>query len=88
LDEYLGILSNLCIFAAKHQNQIDMEIALDNYNIFVPKADAGFLRDLAKKRGWEIVDRENLIRKYFSSRPNDCPLTEDEILEEVMNVRY
>ena len=65
-----------------------MNVASENISITLPKTDVLYLRNLAKEKGWEITDRETTIRNYFASRPKESPLTEEDILQEVMNVRY
>ena len=58
--------------------------------IFVkmPQTDIRFFQQFAKKMGWMIEDRNDLLHQYIASRPQNVDLTDEDIMEEVRAVRY
>jgi hypothetical protein len=54
----------------------------------VPQSEVEFITTLAKKMGWEIETKEDLLQKYIASRPKNVDLSDEEILSEVRSVRY
>jgi hypothetical protein len=58
--------------------------------IFVdmPQADIPFFRLFADKMGWLVNDSEALWNNYIKTSPKDVPLTDDDIMEVVREVRY
>lgn len=54
----------------------------------IPTFEESFFRRLMKKMGWEVRTRESVLKEYIESRPSDCPLTDDDILNEIKAVRY
>ena len=61
-----------------------------NQGIFlsIPKSDIKFFKELAKKMGWDIDIREDLLKDYIASRPKRVNLSEEEILAELNAIRY
>jgi hypothetical protein len=53
----------------------------------VPQSEVEFITTLAKKMGWEIETKEDLLQKYIASRPKNVDLSDEEILSEVRSVR-
>ena len=56
--------------------------------IRMPQADIRFFQHFAKKMGWEIEDKYDLLHQYIASRPQNVDITDEEIMEEVKAVRY
>lgn len=56
--------------------------------INIPVSDWKFFKELVRKMGWEIQTREELLDSFIESRPENSPLTDEEIMNEVKAVRY
>ena len=54
----------------------------------VPTVDWSLFRELARKFGWQVETREQLLDRFISSRPSNPTISEDEIMDEVRSVRY
>ena len=54
----------------------------------VPMSDSSLLKELILKFGWQSETREQLLDRFIASRPQQPPLTEQEIMDEVSAVRY
>ena len=54
----------------------------------VPMSDWSLLKELIRKFGWQSETREQLLDRFIASRPQQPPLTEQEIMNEVSAVRY
>jgi len=54
----------------------------------VPMSDWSLLKELIRKFGWQSETREQLLDRFIASRPQQPPLTEQEIMDEVSAVRY
>ncbi|MBQ9475553.1 MAG: hypothetical protein IJU69_04785 [Bacteroidales bacterium] len=54
----------------------------------IPNAEVPFLSSLAKKMGWDMQTRENLVEKFIASCPKNSDITDEEIQAEVNAVRY
>ena len=65
-----------------------MDSTLRGVYINVPQADMKFLKELVKKMGWTVERKESLLKKYISKRPSKVDLSDDDIMEELMAVRY
>ena len=65
-----------------------LQSTLQNIYLNVPSSEVGFIKTLAKKMGWEVETKADLLRKYIDSRPKNVPLTDDDIMEVVREVRY
>lgn len=63
---------------------------MNNGNLYltVPAGDSAYASMIAQKRGWIIEDGGELLRDFVKSLPDDVPITEDEIMDEVRAVRY
>ena len=61
-----------------------------NQGVFlsIPKSDIKFFKELAKKMGWDIDIREDILKDYIASRPKRVNLSEEEILAELNAIRY
>ena len=61
-----------------------------NQDVFlsIPKSDIKFIKELAKKMGWNIDIREDFLKDYIASRPKKVNLSEEEILAELNAIRY
>lgn len=56
--------------------------------INIPVSDRKFFKELVRKMGWEIQTREELLDSFIESRPENSPLTDEEIMNEVKAARY
>ena len=54
----------------------------------VPMSDWNLFKELIRKFGWQSETREQLLDRFIASRPQQPPLTEEEIMEEVHAARY
>ena len=54
----------------------------------MPQSDMVFFQLFADKMGWQVENKNDLLRQYIASRPKNVDLTDEEIMEEVRNVRY
>ena len=54
----------------------------------VPMSDWSLLKELIRKFGWQSETREQLLDRFIASRPQQPPLTEQEIMDEVSAVSY
>jgi hypothetical protein len=55
----------------------------------MPQSDIVFFQLLADKMGWVITDnKQSLWDDYIKTCPKDVPLTDENILEAVREVRY
>ncbi|MDR2026682.1 MAG: hypothetical protein LBQ01_03880 [Prevotellaceae bacterium] len=54
----------------------------------VPQTEVEFIMTLAKKMGWKIETKEDLLQKYIESRPENADLSDRDILSEIYAVRY
>ena len=54
----------------------------------VPMSDWSLLKELIRKFGWQSETHEQLLDRFIASRPQQPPLTEQEIMDEVSAVRY
>lgn len=63
---------------------------MSNNNLFlqVPTSDMVLISLMAKKMGWTIETSESMLEKFISTRPNNVPLSDEEIMDEVRSVRY
>ena len=62
--------------------------ALQGVYLNVPKSDWNLFKELVRKFGWQSETREQLLDRFIANRPQQPPLTEEEIREEVRAVRY
>ena len=62
--------------------------ALQGVYLNVPMSDWSLLKELIRKFGWQSETREQLLDRFIASRPQQPPLTEEEIMEEVRAARY
>lgn len=53
----------------------------------IPASEESFFRKLMKKMGWKVETKESVLREYLESRPKDCPLTDEDILSEIEDIR-
>jgi hypothetical protein len=65
-----------------------LQTALQNIYLNVPQSEVGFIMSLARKMGWEVETKADLLRKYMASRPKNVDLSDEEIMDEVSAVRY
>ncbi|MDR3134134.1 MAG: hypothetical protein LBU42_08990 [Prevotellaceae bacterium] len=65
-----------------------LQATSQNIYLNVPQSEVGFIMTLARKMGWEVETKADLLRKYIASRPKNVPLSEEEIIEEVGAARY
>lgn len=55
----------------------------------IPKADMMFFQLFADKMGWAIEEtKEELLNKFIATRPKDVPLTDEDVMNMVREVRY
>ena len=50
-----------CLKFADNRNKIDMDIALNQYTVDIPKADLNFFKKLVKKMGWTTHQTNNSV---------------------------
>ena len=62
--------------------------ALQGVYLNVPMSDWSLLKELIREFGWQAETREQLIDRFIASRPQQPPLSDEEIMEEVRAVRY
>ena len=62
--------------------------SLQGVYLNVPMSDWSLLKELIRKFGWQSETREQLLDRFIASRPQQPPLTEQEIMDEVRAVRY
>lgn len=62
--------------------------ALRGVYLNVPVSDWSLLKELIRKFGWQSETREQMLDRFIASRPQQPPLTEEEVMEEVHAVRY
>jgi hypothetical protein len=60
----------------------------ENVYVKIPQSDVDFFQIFAKKMGWWIENKTDLLDKYIHSRPKNVDLTDDGIMAEVRAVRY
>ena len=65
-----------------------MEAIMQDIYLSIPKSDFDFFQQFIKKMGWKMQTREEKISQYIASRPQNVPLSEDDILKELQEVRY
>jgi len=65
-----------------------MATALQNIYLNVPQSEVGFIMTLAKKMGWKIETKADLLDRFIASRPKNVDLTDEDIMEAVREVRY
>ena len=63
-------------------------ILSQEFYVKMPPSDMDFFQHFAKKMGWQIENKIDLLEKYIASRPKNVDLTEEDIMEEVKSVRY
>lgn len=56
--------------------------------INIPLSDWKFFKELVRKMGWEVQTREELLDSFIESCPENPPLSDEEIMNEVRAVRY
>lgn len=64
------------------------DAALQGVFLNVPAADWSLLKELIRKFGWQSETREQLLERFCGSRPQQPPLSDEEIQAEVNAVRY
>lgn len=65
-----------------------MDVALQGFYLNVPKSDVKLFRQLMKKMGWTVSNKEAVLDRYIRSRPENVDLSDDEIMHELNAVRY
>ena len=58
------------------------------FYVKMPQSDMDFFQFFAKKMGWLIENKTDLLDKYIASRPKNVDLTDEAIMKEVRAVRY
>lgn len=53
----------------------------------IPASEESFFRKLMNKMGWKVETKESILREYQDSRPKDCPLTDEDIMNEIEDIR-
>lgn len=56
-------------------------------SVNIPSSDKTFFMKLMKKMGWEVKTKESVLQQYIASRPKDCSLTDDDIMNEIKVIR-
>lgn len=57
-------------------------------SVNVPTVDWSLFRELIRKFGWQAETREELLDRFASSRTANPAISEEEIMDEVIAVRY
>lgn len=65
-----------------------MDVALQGFYLNVPKSDVKLFRQLMKKMGWTVSNKEAVLERYIESRPKNAALSDDEIMQELNAVRH
>lgn len=65
-----------------------MEAVMQDIFLTIPKSDLSFFRQLAMRMGWKMQTKEERLDGFIASRPDDVPLTDEDILNELKEVRY
>jgi len=63
-------------------------IPQENISVKIPQTDMMFFQLFADKMGWLVNRKQDLWEKYAVNSPQNVPLTDEEIMEEVRAVRY
>lgn len=66
----------------------NMDAALQSFYLNVPKSDVKLFKQLMKKMGWTVSDKEAVLDRYIQSRPENIEISDEEILQELNSVRY
>lgn len=56
-------------------------------SVNIPSSEESFFLELMKRMGWEVRTKESILQEYIASRPAECPLTDEDILEEIKTNR-
>ena len=65
-----------------------MEAVMQDFFLTIPKSEVSFFQQFIKKMGWKIQTKEERLDGFIASRPHDVPLNDEEILNELREVRY
>ena len=65
-----------------------MEAVMQDIYLTIPKSDMSFFQQFIKKMGWKMQTKEERLDGFIASRPHDVPLNDEEILNELREVRY
>ena len=65
-----------------------MEAVMQDIYLTIPKSDMSFFQQFIKKMGWKMQTKEERLDEFIASRPHDVPLNDEEILNELREVRY
>ena len=63
-------------------------IQQEDVSVKIPQSDMVFFQLFADKMGWLVNRKQDLWEKYAVNSPQNVPLTDEEIMEEVRAVRY
>ena len=58
------------------------------FYVTMPQSDTNIFQLFAKRMGWMVENKTNLLDKYIASRPRNVDLTDEDIMAEVRAVRY
>ena len=70
------------------QNNISDYMLQEDLFVKIPQSDLVFFQLFADKMGWLVNRKQDLWEKYVANSPQNVPLTDEEIMEEVRAVRY
>ena len=65
-----------------------MEAIMQDIYLSIPISDMEFFQQFIKKMGWKMLTREEKLNQYIASRPQNVPLSDEDILKELHSVRY
>lgn len=68
--------------------QFAMEAIMQDIYLSIPISDMEFFQQFIKKMGWKMLTREEKLNQYIASRPQNVPLSDEDILKELHSVRY
>ena len=54
----------------------------------IPQSEMIFFKHFADKMGWAYDTKQNMWKEFIKNSPKDVDLSEEEIVAEVMSVRY
>lgn len=65
-----------------------MEATMQDIYLTIPSSDMNFFQQLIKKMGWKMQTKKERLDEFIASRPQNVPLTDEDILNELREVRY
>ena len=54
----------------------------------LPNKEVDFLSSLAQRMGWKMETKQDLLSKFIDSCPKNVNISDEEIQEEISEIRY